>query len=32
MTCAVGYRKFMRGVSSPLSSSALSNLDIVAAS
>jgi N6-L-threonylcarbamoyladenine synthase len=31
MTAAVGYRKHLRGISSPLSSSAMSNLDIVAA-
>jgi N6-L-threonylcarbamoyladenine synthase len=31
MTSAVGYRKFLRGISSPLSASAVSNLDIIAA-
>ena len=31
MTSVVGYRKFLRGISSPLSSSAISNLDIAAA-
>jgi len=32
MTSVVGYRKFLRGISSPLSSSAMSNLDIASAS
>jgi N6-L-threonylcarbamoyladenine synthase len=31
MTSVVGYRKFLRGISSPLSASAISNLDIAAA-
>ncbi len=31
MTSVVGYRKYLRGFSSPLSSSAMSNLDIAAA-